>query len=82
MTALGSRLARLPVDPRIGRMLLAAAEISARRGPRPCADIDIEPDVGEFSSFSFRSVPDLYERGRVAAEAALPAIWDLIGPLT
>ena len=66
-----------PVD-----MLLAAAEISARRGPRPCADIDIEPDVGEFSSFSFRSVPDLYERGRVAAEAALPAIWDLIGPLT
>ena len=62
-----------PID-----MLLAAAEIAARLGPRPKADITIEPEVGEFSSFSFRSVPDLYERGRVAAEAALPAIRDLI----
>lgn len=63
-----------PVD-----MLLAAAEIAARQGPRHRADVDIEPDVGEFSSFSFRSVPDLYERGRAAAEAALPEIRELLG---
>lgn len=63
-----------PVD-----MLLAAAEIAARQGPRHRADVDIEPEVGEFSSFSFKAVPDLYERGRAAAEAALPAIEDLVG---
>jgi NTE family protein len=63
-----------PVD-----VLLAAAEIAARQGNRPRADIDIEPDVGEFSSFSFKAVPDLYERGRAAAEAALPAIRELVG---
>ncbi|MCB2223779.1 MAG: patatin-like phospholipase family protein [Actinobacteria bacterium] len=62
-----------PVD-----LLLAAAEIAARQGDRPRADIDIEPDVGEFSSFSFKAVPDLYERGRAAAEAAMPAIEDLL----
>jgi len=60
-------------------MLLAAAEIAARQGPRPRADVDIEPDVGAFSSFSFKSVPDLYERGRAAAEAALPEIRELLG---
>jgi NTE family protein len=63
-----------PID-----VLLAAAEIAARQGGRPQADVDIEPDVGEFSSFSFKAVPDLYERGRAAAEEALPAIRDLIG---
>ena len=63
-----------PVD-----LLLAAAEIAARQGERGRADVDIEPDVGEFSSFSFKSVPELVERGRSAAEAALPAILDLVG---
>ncbi len=62
-----------PVD-----VLLAAAEIAARQGDRPRADLNIEPDVGEFSSFSFKAVPDLYERGRAAAEEALPAIEEMV----
>lgn len=65
---------RNPVD-----MLLAAAEISARAAGRMHADVDIVPDVSEFSSFSFKAVPDLYRRGRQAAEEAMPAIEGLLG---
>jgi len=42
-------------------------------------DVDIIPDVREFSSFEFEAVPEMYERGRQAAEEAMPAVEALLG---
>ena len=55
-------------------MLIASMEVRSRSTGVRVADVDIVPDVREFSSFDFASIPEMHERGRKAAEDAMPAI--------
>ena len=59
-------------------MLIASMEVRNKSTGVRVADVDIEPDVREFSSFDFDSISEMYERGRQAAEAAMPEIEHLL----
>jgi NTE family protein len=60
-------------------MLVAAASVRQKSTGVRVVDVDIIPDVREFSSFEFEAIPEMYERGRIAAEAAIPEINALLG---
>ena len=55
-------------------VLIASMEVRSRSTGVRVADVDIVPDVRGFSSFDFDSIPEMYEEGRRAAAAAMPAI--------
>jgi len=55
-------------------MMVAAAAVRRKSTGVRIVDVDIVPDVREFSSFDFADVPEMFERGRRAAEGALPEI--------
>ena len=59
-------------------VLLAYMDVKTRATGVRVADVDIIPDVREFSSFDFGSIPEMYERGRIAAEEKLPEILALV----
>lgn len=42
------------------------------------AEVDLAPDVREFSSFDFGSVPEMYDLGRQTAEDDLPATLSVV----
>ena len=68
-------------EPRnVVEVLISAAEIRSTLTGASLADIDIVPDVREFDSFEFEAIPEMHRRGRVAAEAALSAVKDLLDP--
>lgn len=66
-------------DPRnLVEVLTAAAQIRSTLTGASLADVDIVPDVREFDSFEFSAIPEMHRRGRVAAEASLPAVKALL----
>jgi len=60
-------------------MLLAYMEVKTKSTGVRVADVDIIPDVRDFSSFDFSSIPEMFDRGRAAAEEKLPEILELLG---
>jgi NTE family protein len=60
-------------------MLVAAATVRQKSTGVRVVDVDIVPDVREFSSFEFEAVPEMYERGRRAAEEAMPDVEAMLG---
>jgi NTE family protein len=60
-------------------MLVAAASVRQKSTGVRVLDVDIIPDVREFSSFEFEAIPEMYERGRQAAEQAIPQINEVLG---
>jgi len=69
-----------PHAPRnVVEMLVAAGAVRGRSTGVRVLDVDIIPDVREFASFDFDAIPEMYKRGRVAAEAAMPEIEAVLG---
>ncbi len=64
---------------RILDVVVAAAAVRSKSTGVRIVDVDIVPDVREFASFDFEAVPEMYERGRQAAEEAMPKINALLG---
>ena len=80
-TVIGIDIGARPHDrkPRnAAEVLLAYMEVKSRSTGVRVADVDIVPDVRDFSSFDFGSIPQMYERGRVAAQEKLPEILTLL----
>jgi NTE family protein len=61
-------------------VLLAYMDVKTKSTGVQVADVDIVPDVRDFSSFDFDSIPEMYERGRTAASEKLPEILALLQP--
>jgi NTE family protein len=59
-------------------VLLSYMDVKTKSSGVRVADVDIIPDVREFSSFDFGSIPEMYERGRTAATEKLPEIFELL----
>jgi NTE family protein len=59
-------------------VLIAYMDVKTKSTGVRGADVDIIPDVREFSSFDFGSIPEMYERGRTAATQMLPQIFELL----
>jgi len=59
---------------RILDVIVAAAAVRSKSTGVRVVAVDIVPDVREFASFDFDAVPEMYERGRAAAEEAIPKI--------
>ena len=80
-TVIGIDIGAQPHDrkPRnAAEVLLAYMEVKSRSTGVRVADVDIVPDVRDFSSFDFGSIPEMYERGRTAALEKLPEILELV----
>jgi len=59
-------------------VLLAYMEVKSRSTGVRVASVDIVPDVRDFSSFDFDSIPEMYKRGRDAAQGKMPEILELL----